>query len=100
MEHRHGRRMLSESKVRLYQRGLAEETGIVENFSSAGLFVKLDDPSALTASCLEVAPVDSLGRLECRVPAAVIHRSHDGLGLMFVSEAPEVSELLGFLRQS
>ena len=97
MEHRHGIRRSTEAKVRLFQRGLATETGIVKNISNDGLFVEVEDPSALTASCVEVAPLDSSAMHERGVPAAVIHRSSDGLGLMFVSEA---RELLRFLRDS
>lgn len=84
MEHRMGHRVPIHIPVRLHFRDGAFGQGIAVNINRGGVFVRCAPQTRLTG-CVDLrmrVPTGSSERIVL-IPALVVHRGNDGIGLMF-----------------
>lgn len=97
MEHRFSRRMCRNTEVVLFSRGSAVARGVCRDLSVDGMFVETDVGLFHHHACLEVQLPENGGM---RLPALVVHRGAEGIGLSFELAGPEVLRWLqAYLRR-
>ena len=97
MEHRYCRRKPLEVGVRLYNGAEVLAEGEMQNISTGGIYVRLDDTRDFPVDrVVEVAfdVPDGGGTCAIRSPAMVVHRNPRGIGLMFLNEDLTFSRIL------
>ncbi len=97
MEHRYCRRKPLEVGVRLYNGAEVLADGEMQNISTGGIYVRLDDTRRFPVDrVVEVAfdVPDGDGSCAIRSPAMVVHRNPHGIGLMFLNEDLTFSRIL------
>ena len=94
MEHRDSARLPAGTKVLIYRKGIPVATGIAENISRQGLFLRTDYQNIDLFQSLEVElmPRNRLVGTE-RIKTCVVHRAESGFGLEIIEIATNTAEL-------
>jgi len=85
MEHRHGKREPINVETLVYRQGLPVAWGRILNFGVGGAFVAFRNTTMSNGYYLEVEFTAALGGSDhkYRTQAIVVHRSQNGIGIMF-----------------
>ena len=94
MEHRCSVRKPIEFQLRLYKHGLPVQTGFCRNLGLGGLFIETGSCEWRKNEFLEVEIIACNGKPVMRLPAAVVHYSERGAGLMFDAVSSEQQRIL------
>ena len=94
MEHRCSVRKPIEFQLLLYKHGLPVQTGFCRNLGLGGLFIETGSCEWRKNEFLEVEIIACNGKPVMRLPAAVVHYSERGAGLMFDAVSSEQRRIL------
>lgn len=96
MEHRLSERRPMTLDVLIFHQGLPMGRGRTRNIGREGMFIETeitDFPEGTTLD-VEVDVDTGQGEQRVRLPALVIHRNDEGIGLMFLTFVPEIQDIL------
>jgi hypothetical protein len=87
MEHRWRKRTRINRPVRIYQQGIPVAVGNAANINQEGLYIAMEQPGMQPGDKIDIEFVPTTRSAnesgEPKVSGLVIHKSHDGCGVMF-----------------
>lgn len=96
MEHRLSERRPINLDVLIFHQGLPVGRGRTRNIGLEGMFIETEirDFSEGTTLDIELNVDGDEGEQRVRLPGLVVHRNREGMGLMFLTLAPEIHDTL------